>query len=68
MAFLLLTHIARFISWEDSVRAHPAYIKAALAASQVCSYLRPVPFLCGLQILIAVHDNPSLATPETAAR
>lgn len=45
MASLLLTHIARFISWEDSVRAHPAYIKAALAASKVCSYPWPVPFL-----------------------
>lgn len=39
-----------FISWEDSVRAHAAYVKAALAASQ---------------ILIAVHDDPSLATPPT---
>jgi len=45
MVSLLLTHIVSFISWEDSVRAHPAYIKAALAASQACSYLRSVPFL-----------------------
>ncbi|KAF5351177.1 hypothetical protein D9756_008406 [Leucocoprinus leucothites] len=39
------------ISWEDSIRALPPYVKAALVASK---------------ILVTVHDNPSLAKDTTA--
>ncbi|KAJ7637139.1 NMDA receptor-regulated protein 1-domain-containing protein [Roridomyces roridus] len=39
------------LSWEDRLRSHPAYIKAALSASA---------------IFVALHDNPSLGTGATS--
>ncbi|KAJ7057790.1 NMDA receptor-regulated protein 1-domain-containing protein [Mycena amicta] len=40
------------LTWEDRLRSHPAYVKAALSASN---------------IFVAVHDNPSLATDAAAS-
>ncbi|KAJ7487779.1 NMDA receptor-regulated protein 1-domain-containing protein [Mycena latifolia] len=39
------------LTWEDRLRSHPAYVKAALSASR---------------IFVAVHDDPSIATAATA--
>ncbi|KAJ7755344.1 NMDA receptor-regulated protein 1-domain-containing protein [Mycena maculata] len=40
------------LTWEDRLRSHPAYVKAALSASR---------------IFVAVHDNPSIGTAATAS-
>ncbi|TRM60398.1 NMDA receptor-regulated protein 1-domain-containing protein [Schizophyllum amplum] len=37
------------LKWEDNLRSHPAYVKAAIAASR---------------IWVAVHDDPSVASPS----
>ncbi|KAJ7135988.1 NMDA receptor-regulated protein 1-domain-containing protein [Mycena epipterygia] len=39
------------LTWEDRLRSHPAYVKAALSASR---------------IFVAVHDDPSIGTAATA--
>ncbi|KAK7046670.1 NMDA receptor-regulated protein 1-domain-containing protein, partial [Favolaschia claudopus] len=39
------------LTWEDRLRSHPTYIRAALAASQ---------------IFVALHDNPSIGTAGNA--
>ncbi|KAJ6631099.1 NMDA receptor-regulated protein 1-domain-containing protein [Mycena sp. CBHHK59/15] len=39
------------LTWEDRLRSHPAYVKAALCASR---------------IFVMVHDDPSIATAATA--
>ncbi|KAJ7512093.1 NMDA receptor-regulated protein 1-domain-containing protein [Mycena galericulata] len=40
------------LTWEDRLRSHPAYVKAALSASR---------------IFVSVHDDPSIATAATAS-
>ncbi|RDB27479.1 N-alpha-acetyltransferase 16, NatA auxiliary subunit [Hypsizygus marmoreus] len=42
----------KLIKWEDRLRSHPAYIKAALSASQ---------------IYIAVHDDPSITSAASSS-
>ncbi|GLB39170.1 putative N-terminal acetyltransferase A, auxiliary subunit [Lyophyllum shimeji] len=42
----------KLIKWEDHLRSHPAYVKAALSASR---------------IYVAVHDDPSIASAATSA-
>ncbi|KAJ7096723.1 NMDA receptor-regulated protein 1-domain-containing protein [Mycena belliarum] len=39
------------LAWEDRLRSHPAYVKAALSASR---------------IFVALHDDPSIGTAATA--
>ncbi|KAF8308202.1 NMDA receptor-regulated protein 1a [Clavulina sp. PMI_390] len=41
-----------FIEWEDTLRSHPGYATAAIAASKI--YIR-------------LHDNPKLAKPDISA-
>ncbi|KAJ6449420.1 NMDA receptor-regulated protein 1-domain-containing protein [Mycena vitilis] len=38
------------LTWEDNLRSHPAYVKAALAAAR---------------IFVAVHDDPTIGTAQT---
>ncbi|KAJ7695429.1 NMDA receptor-regulated protein 1a [Mycena rosella] len=40
------------LTWEDRLRSHPAYVKAALSASR---------------IFVAVHDDPSIGTAANAS-
>ncbi|KAJ7627570.1 NMDA receptor-regulated protein 1-domain-containing protein [Mycena polygramma] len=39
------------LTWEDHLRSHPAYVKSALAAAR---------------IFVAVHDDPTIGTAQTA--
>ncbi|KAG6833055.1 hypothetical protein H0H87_012066 [Tephrocybe sp. NHM501043] len=42
----------KLVKWEDRLRSHPAYVKAALSASR---------------IYVALHDDPSIAAALTSA-
>ncbi|KAG6896551.1 hypothetical protein C0992_007498 [Termitomyces sp. T32_za158] len=42
----------QLVKWEDKLRSHPGYVKAALSASR---------------IYVAIHDDPSIATAITSS-
>ncbi|KAI0634817.1 NMDA receptor-regulated protein 1a [Trametes polyzona] len=47
----LINSYLDLLKWEDNLRSHPIYVRAAIAASR---------------ILVRLHDDPSLATKSTS--